>query len=103
MGVPAIFGVIAGPYSPPPGSVLPPITATILGASTRVLIKGSSVALFPGPTQTSAGPIIFSTLNTVTTLVEGQSVILGGSLTTLASGYHSGPVAAIGAIGVLVN
>lgn len=102
MGVPAIAGDIAGPYIPPTPTQ-PTIIATILSGSTKVLIKGRSVALFPPLTITDQGPMISSTLNSTTTLVEGSPVILGGSITNLANGYNTGTVIAIGAIGVLVN
>ena len=102
MGVPAIAGDIAGPYTPPSPN-LPPVIATIQFGSTKVFIKNKSVALFPSVTLTDQGPLISSTLNSTTTLIEGSFVILGGSVTNLASGYNSGIVISIGAIGVLVN
>ena len=67
-----------------------------------MLIKGKSVMLV-GQAVTSGGPIVSSTLNSVKTLIEGKPVILGGSVTTLASGYHTGVIAAAGAAGVLVT
>ena len=74
----------------------------VLG-SVRVFVKGSSVMLFPGPSVTTLGPIISSTLNSTTTTIEGQQAILGGSVTNLGSGYSNGVVTALGAIGVIVN
>lgn len=102
MGVPVVAGDFGGPYAPPTPT-LPPIIATVQGGSARVFIKGRSVALFPGPAVTDYGTILTSTMNSVTTIVEGASVILGGSVTNLSSGYSNGTLFALGAIGVIVN
>ena len=100
MQIPVVAGDIGGPYTPPQPSQ-PPIVATMLLGSTTVLIKQRSVMLF-GNAVTSAGPIVSSTLNSTTTLIEGLPVLLNGTVTTLASGYHSGPIIAVVAAGVLV-
>lgn len=100
MGIPLVANDFGGPYTPP--GTAPPQVVTIVGGSTRVFIKGKSVALFPGAI-TTLGTIIVSSLNSMTTLIEGKPVILGGSLTTLSSGYSNGTVFALGAIGVNVS
>ena len=102
MGIPVVAGDFGGPYVPP-DPARPPVIANVQGGSSTVFIKGASVALFPGPTITDQGTIITSTLNSTTTLIEGQSVILGGSVTNLSSGYSAGTLFAVTAIGVIVN
>lgn len=100
MGVPVVAGDKGGPYTPPaPG---PAILADVVVGSTRVVIKGKSVALL-GNTVTTFGTILTSTLNSTRTTIEGRPVILGGSLTNLSSGYSNGTMLALGALGVLVN
>lgn len=100
MGTPVVAGDFGGPYTPP--GTAPPQIATIISGSTRVLVKGKSVALV-GQAVTTLGPIITSSLNSSTTLIEGKLVILGGSVTNLGSGYSNGTLFAVGAIGVNVN
>lgn len=101
MGIPVIANDIGGPYVPP-GPGTPQIALMVLGSAT-VFIKGGSVMLFPGPSITTLGPIISSTLNSTTTTINSQQVILGGSVTNLGSGFSNGVVTALGAIGVIVN
>lgn len=102
MGIPAVTGDIGGPYVPP-SPTQPPLPATMISGSTTVLVKNLSCMTLLGPPQTSLGPIISSTLNTMTTLVQNSPVVLGGSVTNLGSGYSNGVIIAIGAIGVLMN
>lgn len=102
MGLAVVVGDIGGPYIKPETAT--PAMATITAGSSKVLIKGSPAALaFPSRTATTLGPILTSTLNTTKTLVEGSPVILGGSVTNLATGWLGGVVVAARTIGVLVN
>lgn len=100
MGLAVVVGDIGGPYIRETSVSM----ATITAASTKVLIKGSPAALaLPTRTTTTLGPVLTSTLNTTKTLVEGSPVILGGSVTNLATGWLGGVVFATRTIGVLVN
>jgi len=102
MGIAVAVGDIGGPYVKPEVPV--PAMATVTAGSTKVLIKGSPVALtFPSRTATTLGPVLTSTLNTTKTLIEGSPVILGGSVTNLATGWLGGVMVAARTIGVLVN
>lgn len=101
MGIPLVAGDQGGPYTPP--GTAPPQIATFIQGSVRVRVKGKSVALNNAQALTTLGPIITSTLNSTITMIEGAPVILGGSLTNLASGYSNGTVFALGAIGVNVS
>lgn len=100
MLTPIVAGDIGGPYVPPQPTQ-PPLTATMIQGSTKVLIKGSSVMLF-GNALTSLGTVISSSLNSTTTLIEGAPVLLTGTVTALSSGYSAGVVVGAGAVGVLV-
>jgi uncharacterized Zn-binding protein involved in type VI secretion len=100
MGTPVVAGDFGGPYTPP--GTAPPQIATVIQGSSRVFIKGKSIALF-GQAFTTLGPIITSTLNSSVALIEGKPVILGGSVTNLGSGYSNGQLFALGAIGVNVS
>lgn len=96
---PVVVGDFGGPYTL---ALAPPQIATVISGSARVRIKGRSIALF-GQAFTTLGPIITSTSNSARTLIEGKPVILGGSVTSLGSGYSNGTLFALGAIGVNVS
>lgn len=100
MATPVVAGDFGGPYTPP--GTAPPQIASMISGSVRVLVKGKSVLLF-GAAFTTLGPIITSSLNSSVTMIEGKPVILGGSVTNLASGYSNGTLFALGAIGVNVS
>lgn len=101
MASPFVAGDPCGPYQPP-AQPLPPLAGICVGGSVKVLIRGRAVALI-GAGLTSIGPIVAATLVSTKTLIEGKPVILGGGLTTLATGYHSGPVFAVNAATVQVT
>lgn len=96
-GTPSVAGDIYGPFSRP--DYTPSSFNVTSGGALKTLIRGRHPAL-RYLTATSGGVVISSTLNSTKVLVEGQPVILVGSVVNLNTGWSGGVVIGPGALGV---
>lgn len=103
MGFPVVQGDQGGIYTLPG---IPPLFASfqMVSGSVKTFIGGRAIMLL-AQAVTTGGPIVASSLNSVKTLVEGRPVMLGGSITSLSTGWIGGVLQAVGAAssGVSLN